>query len=42
MGADVEQEDNDSNTPLILAATNGHFEASKLLIKNSADVNRKG
>ena len=39
-GADVDQVDGCSITPLNLAVENGHTEAVKLLLKNGADVNK--
>lgn len=39
-GADVNQIDNNGQTPLIIAAFYGHTEIVEILCKNKADVNK--
>ncbi len=39
--ADLNKEDKDGDTPLILAAVEGHAKTVKMLIENGADLNKK-
>ena len=40
-GADINQEDGDGWTALIVAAMNGNIEIAELLVRSNADVNVK-
>ena len=38
LGADIDAKDNRQETPLHLAARNGHFEVVKMLLENGANI----